>query len=161
MIRDDMIAEVGGAPSPWPVLALVPHDEPMSLLSEVVTVSDAGLVAGVEITRASPFCEPEGVPALVAIEYMAQAIAAYAGHLALSAGGKVSLGFLVGTRRYQSNVAYFPVASRLWVCVKPLVQGDNGLSVFECRVAANGIEVSANLNVFEPDDAAAFLAGDQ
>lgn len=161
MIRDDMIADVGGAPSPWPVLALVPHDHPMSLLSQVVTVSDAGLVARVDITRASPFCEADGVPALVAIEYMAQAIAAYAGHLALSAGGNVKLGFLVGTRRYQTNVAFFAPASQLWVCVKPLVQGDNGLSVFECRVAADGIEVSANLNVFEPEDAAVFLAGGQ
>lgn len=152
------MAGIGGAASPWPVLQLVPHGQPMSLLQQVLTVSDKGLVAGVAIESDSPFCEAGGVPALVAIEYMAQAVAAYAGHLALGAGGKVELGFLVGTRKYRSNVAFFTPGTDLTVCVKPLLKGDNGLSVFECRVAAEGIEVSANLNVFEPEDPAAFLA---
>ncbi|AFU98579.1 hypothetical protein [Simiduia agarivorans] len=158
MIRDEMMADIGGTASPWPVLQLVPHDQPMSLLQQVLTVSDKGLVAGVSIESDSPFYESDGVPALVAIEYMAQAVAAYAGHLALSAGGKVELGFLVGTRKYRSNVAFFASGTQLTVCVKPLLKGDNGLSVFDCRVAAEGIEVSANLNVFEPEDPAAFLA---
>lgn len=158
MIGQTLIAEIGGAPSPWPVLQLVPHDQPMSLLDQVYTVSEAGLVAGLTISAQSPFCETNGVPALVAIEYMAQAVAAYAGHLALSAGGQVELGFLVGSRRFQTNCAFFKPGTELWVCVKPLVQGDNGLSVFDCRVLGDAIEVSANLNVYEPEDPAAFLA---
>lgn len=159
MMGQTLMAEIGGAPSPWPVLELVPHDAPMSLLDRVYTVSEAGLVAGLTVRADSPFCEAGGVPALVAIEYMAQAVAAYAGHRALSAGRPVELGFLVGSRRYQASSAFFPVGTPLWVCVKPLVQGDNGLSVFDCRVLTEGIEVSANLNVFQPEDPAAFLAG--
>lgn len=160
MIKEQMLADIGGRPSPWPVLDLVPHDHPMSLLSEVLSVSNRGLVAAVDIDAHSPFCEAEGVPALVAIEYMAQAIAAFAGHQALSAGDVVSLGFLVGSRRFNTNVAFLPAGCRLWVCVKPVLQGDNGLSVFECHLSADAIEISANLNVYQPADPTAFLRED-
>lgn len=152
------IADAQGEPSAWPLLELVPHDKPMSLLDEVVRVAPGELLAQVTLHRDSVFVEAEGVPAVIGIEYMAQAVAACAGHAALSVGGKVQLGFLVGTRRYRSNCAFFPLNETLWVHVKELVQGDNGLSVFECSIRSERVDISANLNVFQPEDPAQFLA---
>jgi predicted hotdog family 3-hydroxylacyl-ACP dehydratase len=152
------IAAVQGPPSPWPLLELVPHDKPMSLLDEVVAVADDQLLARVHLHADSVFMEADGVPALVGIEYMAQAVAAFAGHQALQRNRPVRLGFLVGTRRYSSNAAFFTRGATLWVRVKELVQGENGLGVFECCVRTDDIYVSANLNVFQPENPAQFLA---
>ena len=146
------IAEAKGQPPSWPLLDLIPHEKPMSLLDEVVTVGDGELLAKVTLHTDSVFAAPEGVPALVGIEYMAQAVAAFAGHRALKAGEQVRLGFLVG------NTGFFPVENTLWVHVKELVQGDNGLAVFACCIRSESVCVSANLNVFQPEDPAAFLA---
>ena len=152
------IDSVDGAKSPWPVIELVPHDLPMSLLDEVISVSDNALMARVGVHAQSMFVEPKGVLALVGIEYMAQAIAAFAGHQALSSGGEVALGFLVGTRKYQSNVGFYPVGKSLWIRVERVISGDNGLSVFECAIKGESIDVRANLNVFQPANPEEFLA---
>lgn len=154
----DFKHSVEGTAARWPLLSLIPHDLPMSLLDEVVSVSDQALLAKVNIHAHSVFVESGGVPSLVGIEYMAQAIAAFAGHKALSEGHAVALGFLVGTRKYRSSGAYFPVGSTLWIRVEQVLVGDNGLSVFECAIKGVDIEVSANLNVFQPEDPEQFLA---
>ncbi|MDN3640793.1 hypothetical protein QWY82_18485 [Simiduia curdlanivorans] len=152
------IASVAGTASAWPIIDLVPHDLPMSLLDEVISVSENALMAKVSVHSQSLFLEAEGVPALVGIEYMAQAIAAFAGFQALSQGGQVSLGFLVGTRKFLSNVDFFAVDSSLWVRVERVVSGDNGLSVFECTIKGENVAVNANLNVFQPANPEEFLA---
>lgn len=154
----EFIASVPGRAAQWPLLDLVPHDHPMSLLDAVERVSESELLAKVSLKPDSVFAEADGVPAHVGIEYMAQAVAACAGHAALVQGRQVQLGFLVGTRRYRSNVSHFPFGETLWVHVKELVQGDNGLSVFECQIRSHSLAVSANLNVFQPEDPAQFLA---
>ncbi|UTA48729.1 hypothetical protein L1F30_04095 [Simiduia sp. 21SJ11W-1] len=152
------IEGVAGEPPRWPLPDLVPHAKPMSLLDEVVRIGEGELLAKVTLNPDSVFAGPEGVPAHVGIEYMAQSIAAFAGHAALARGERVQLGFLVGTRRYQSNVAHFAPGETLWVHVQELVQGDNGLSVFECQIRSHTAKLEANLNVFQPEDAAQFLA---
>ena len=89
------------------------------------------------------------VPAWAGIEYMAQAIAAYAGMMAKRAGEPIKLGFLLGTRRYSSNVAEFKVGSTLTVRVEKIIQ-DNNLGAFECKIQGAGVEITANLNVYQP-----------
>jgi predicted hotdog family 3-hydroxylacyl-ACP dehydratase len=89
------------------------------------------------------------VPAWVGIEYMAQAIAAYAGVMSKRAGDPVKLGFLLGTKRYNSNVAEFRAGSTLTVHVEKTIQDDN-LGAFECNIQGCGVEVTANLNVYQP-----------
>lgn len=76
----------------------------------------------------------------------------------------VTIGFLVGSRRYDCSHSYFPLGAKLKVRVKELIQGDNGLGVFQCRIDGTGehanIEASANLNVFQPDDPEEILRGE-
>ena len=137
-----------------PIHDLVPHDGAMALLDRVLSVGPETLVAEVTITPASLFFEDGGVGAWVGIEYMAQAIAAHAGHAAVARGEPVQIGYLLGTRRYHSTVPVFALGSVLQVQVQRAVQGENGLSAFDCRIvdAANGaVEATGTITVFQPD----------
>ncbi|MBL6987316.1 MAG: hotdog family protein [Methylobacter sp.] len=132
------------------VADLIPHSGTMVLLDRIVsydeqsltaelTVRDDGLLGG----------DDKSVPAWVGIEFMAQAIAAYAGVMAKQVHEPIRLGFLLGTRRYNSNVAAFKVGSTLTIRVEKIMQ-DDSLGVFNCRLLGEGVEVTANLNVYQP-----------
>ena len=129
----------------------------MSLLDEVIEHGEQSLCAQVAITEESLFAEARGVPTWVGIEYMAQAIAAYSGVLARSAGLPVSVGFLVGTRKYTTNQGYFPLGSTLKISVHEELRGDNGLGVFRCDISGSGVVASASLSVFQPKNLDDFL----
>ena len=83
------------------IRSLVPHAGAMLLLDRVVSADADNLLAEVRIRSDSLFCNGDGVGVWVGIEYMAQAIAAWAGYIARSRGEPVKLGFLLGTRRYE------------------------------------------------------------
>ncbi|MDO6695046.1 hypothetical protein Q4574_17240 [Aliiglaciecola sp. 3_MG-2023] len=138
----------------------VPHSGRMSLLDEVLEFGDGWLKARLQIKPESMFVEKQGVSAVVGIEYLAQGIAAYAGSKERQSGLKPKLGFLLGCRKYQSSVDYFPVGSALTIEVQLEMEADNGLNVFNAVLRGNGFEASAKLNVFQPDDAEAFLKGE-
>ncbi len=148
----------------YAIADLVPHSGTMSLLDTVIDWDEERLTAQVCIRPDSLFVAPlangsQAVPAWIGIEYMAQAIAAYAGVQARQRGEPVRVGFLVGSRKYTCNQPGFAVGSQLTITVEREMQADNGLSVFSCRLldASNGLEAQANLNVFQPDDVEAFL----
>ena len=82
-----------------PLKQLLPHDHPMILIDNIVACREHGLTATVTIHERSPFVETDGVPSWIGIEYMGQAIAAYAGLRARRDGVPVRIGFLVGSRR--------------------------------------------------------------
>lgn len=142
------------------VAELVPHSGSMSLLDEIVDYGDDWLHATVKITSSSMFLDDKGVPSSVGIEYLAQAVAAYAGLQERKEGGKPKLGFLLGVRKYLCSTDYFPVGKTLLLQVTLEMEADNGLNVFQTMLTAEGIEGSARLNVFQPDDAEKFLQGD-
>lgn len=146
---------------PQDIAEFIPHSGTMSLLDELVSYDHDSLVASVHLTEHSVFAEPQGVPAWVGIEYMAQAIAAYAGALAKEVGDPVSIGFLIGTRKYSSNQAYFPLGTTLRITVCKELQADNGLAAFSCNITAEGIEATASLNVFQPNDVDEFLKNEK
>jgi predicted hotdog family 3-hydroxylacyl-ACP dehydratase len=142
---------------------VVPHSSPMSLLDRISEWSEGQLQAEVTIRPDTPFADDAGIPGWVGLEYMAQAIAAFAGCRARSQHERVAIGFLVGTRRFDCSVPYFPIGATLLITVDELISGDNSLSVFQCTLQGLGehaqIKASANLNVFQPDDPEAFLQG--
>ncbi|MGZ8904820.1 MAG: ApeP family dehydratase [Methylobacter sp.] len=131
------------------VADLIPHTGSMVLLDRIIDYDDQGLTAELAVRGDGLLGDDKAVPAWAGIEYMAQAIAAYAGLMARRAGEPIRLGFLLGTRRYSSNVAAFKVGSTLTIQVKKIMQDDN-LGVFDCRILGEGVEVTANLNVYQP-----------
>ncbi|RJF97217.1 hotdog family protein [Noviherbaspirillum saxi] len=142
------------------IRSLVPHSGAMVLLDRVVSVDTDTLCAEVEIRPDSLFCGTSGVGGWVGIEYMAQAIAAHAGHTARLRGEPVKIGFLLGSRRYQCERSVFTVGSKLRVHVACLLMAENGLGSFECRIDdQDGIAATASVSVFSPADVDKFLTG--
>ncbi|WGL15271.1 hotdog family protein [Microbulbifer bruguierae] len=136
---------------------LVPHSGEMSLLDELLEVTEETLSARLTVRDDGIFSREQQVPAYVGIEYMAQAVAAFSGYHARQAGQPVQLGFLLGTRRFTSNVSRFTCGSSVQISVERLLQADNGMATFECRLTGEGIEQAARLNVFQPDNIEEYL----
>lgn len=143
------------------IRSLVPHAGPMVLLDRVISVDQEKLCAEVRIHRDSVFAREEGVGAWVGMEYMAQAIAAHAGHSARLRGEPVKIGFLLGSRRYECGCPAFALGSVLRVHALRVLQAENGLASYECRIEGPDVRVlaTATITVFEPADAKEFLRG--
>jgi len=140
------------------VADLVPHRRTMSWLDRIISVDAERVVAEADIGEASLFLRGGQLDAWIGIEYMAQAIAAWAGHRARSQGRSVTLGFLVGTRRYEVRRQSFRVGECLRIEANCELMADNGLGMFACRILVDGeLAASANLSVFEPPGGEAFL----
>lgn len=131
------------------VTDLIPHSGDMVLLDRIVDYDDRGLTAELAVRGDGLFGDGRTVPAWVGIEYMAQTVAAYVGMKARQANEPIRMGFLLGTRRYNSNVAAFKTGATLTIRVDKIIQ-DDGLGVFDCRIQGEGVEVTANLNVYQP-----------
>ncbi len=141
------------------MIDVVPHGMPMSLLDTIEEYSANGLVAMVTIREDSMFCESKGVPAWVGVEYMGQAVAAYAGVRARNINYPVKIGFLVSVRRYESPCSHFSVGTSLFISVRQITDSATGLQVFDCRITGDDIEIQANLNVFMPEDLERYFEG--
>ncbi len=131
------------------VADVIPHTGDMVLLDRIIDYDDQGLTAELMVRGDGLFGDDQTVPAWAGIEYMAQTIAAYVGIKARQANEPIRMGFLLGTRRYSSNVAAFKVGARLTIRAEKIIQ-DDGLGVFDCRIMGEGVEVTANLNVYQP-----------
>lgn len=146
---------------PFPdIRALVPHEGEMVFLDRVLTAGTSTLCAEVTIGQHSVFFDGAGVGSWVGVEYMAQAIAAHAGFLARLRGDEVRVGFLLGARRYQTTVPLFALGSVLHVHVQHVLQGENGLGAFDCRIddgASGAALANATITVFQPDNVNEFL----
>ncbi|AWF79419.1 3-hydroxylacyl-ACP dehydratase [Microbulbifer sp. A4B17] len=136
---------------------LVPHSGNMSLLDEVISVGEEQLQAKLRVRDDGIFSRNGRVPAYVGIEYMAQSIAAFSGYHAKEQGKDVRLGFLLGTRKFLSNIESYRCGEELTIDVERILQAENGMATFECVITGSSIEQSARLNVFQPDNVEQYL----
>ena len=134
------------------VADILPHDGTMVLLDNVLEYDQQSLVAAVTVRDDGLFGDGKTIPAWIGIEYMAQTVAAHGGMMCHLAGKPINLGFLLGTRRYTCNISEFTVGMHLTVKVERLIE-DQGLGVFTCQILGDGIDISAKLNVYQPDKA--------
>jgi len=142
------------------IRSLVPHAGPMVLLDRVISADEDSLLAEVRIRSDSLFCNTDGVGAWVGIEYMAQAIGAWAGYTAQLRGESVKLGFVLGTRRYDCSRPIFILGSLLRVHVLRVFQDENGLGSFECSIdSEEGRVATAIITVFQPPNIDDYLQG--
>jgi len=139
---------------------LISHRAPMILISGLQQYDKERAQGWVDISVDSPFYSQAlgGVPSYIGIEYMAQTIAAFAGANALDNNQEVKIGFLLGSRKYQTTQSVFCLDTRLEVLVEQLYQEPSGLSVFECQIKQNDqIIAQAKVNTFQPDDVSAII----
>ncbi len=144
----------------YPVERVVPQRPPMILIDEVVSRGPKNIVATVTIRTTDLFFQPaRGTPSHVALEWMAQACAAFGGSEAIDEGGAVRIGFLLGTRDFRATRSWFTEGTRLFVRAH-LEYHDNEIANFTCAVAESPegpALATASLNVFHPQDAGALI----
>jgi predicted hotdog family 3-hydroxylacyl-ACP dehydratase len=140
-----------------PVAELVPHAGDMMLLDEVLSCEGDTLSARATV-RPCPFSQADGsLPPWLGLEFMAQAVSAWAGWQARQAGKPVRLGFLLGTRHYECRVDALPAGASLSIHVTRTLQDDLGMGVFHSRLLDGDREIAeARLNVYQPADTARY-----
>ena len=146
-------SRAGDLPMSFPAVSeLLLHRAPMILIDEVLEAAEGRVVTRVTLRSSSPFVENERVSAVVAIEYMAQTIAAYAGLRARAAGGVPRIGYLLGTREMTLEIDAFAVGDELTIEARH-VWGDDQLGSFECEVRRAGrVLVTALVKVYEGNE---------
>jgi predicted hotdog family 3-hydroxylacyl-ACP dehydratase len=133
--------------------SLIPHRAAMRLLDRVVEVGHDHVVAEVEVPFDGLFVRDGQVPAWIGIEYMAQAVAAWAGARARERGGAPRPGLLLGTRRYEVQCDGFPSGSHLRIEARCELIGANGLGLFDCRIVMDGRDAAvARISVIDPPE---------
>lgn len=101
-----------------PITALVPHRSPMCLIDRLVT-GDAHRACGeLTIRPDHPLLRGATVPAVAALEYIAQTIAAHVGLRSHLRGEPPRRGFLIGCRNLDLHAATFPCGVRLTIDVE-------------------------------------------
>lgn len=138
------------------LFTLLPHRVPMLLINKLIDVNESSASALVYIDQdASFYQEGRGVPAWIGLEHMGQTAALIAGYQLENNLVKPHLGFLLGTRRYSSDVEYFLPNNNLYVsCKEKAVVGDS-LATFECAIRYehnHQILASASLSVYRQFD---------
>lgn len=143
----------------YDIESVVPHRGTLRLVDRLLGHGEDWVEVEARVRGDGPFLEPAGMPGWVGIEYMAQAIAAWAGCRARERGEPPRMGFLLGTRRYACTVTHFAPGARLRIRARCELLADNGLGSFACTLLEDDRELAtANVSVFEPADPAAFLA---
>ncbi|MEE5130970.1 hotdog family protein [Pseudomonas alliivorans] len=143
----------------WPLAELIPHAGDMILIDQVLAFDEDQINTRLTVRPDGLFNEADGrLPAWVGVELMAQSVAAFAGCQARSKGEAVKLGFLLGSRKFDCNVAHFPVGSELNIHAVRSLQDDSGMGVFECTLTGPDINAFARLNVYCPPNTADYLA---
>ncbi len=133
-----------------PIVEFLPMKPPMVFLDRILSYEGSKLVTEVNIRPGIPYCEGDGVPAWIGIEYMAQTVAAHAGVQARLRGDAPSIGFLLGTRAYQSSVNRFLLGENLEIHVEPLFR-EEGLAAFSCSIEIAEPVATATVNVYQPE----------
>jgi predicted hotdog family 3-hydroxylacyl-ACP dehydratase len=131
---------------------LIPHREPMLLLSSVCELGDNFSTAEIIISESSSFFAPgKGVPSWIGIEYMGQTAALIAGYQLQQGTVTPHLGLLLGTRKYEAFAAWFKEGDVLLVSCKEIAVVGQELATFQCdiRNKNNGVlYATAKLSVF-------------
>lgn len=142
-----------GLELPCAIAPFVPHQGPMCLLDRLLEMGEEHLVAEVMPRHDDLFATAEGIPGWVGLEWLAQGVAAWAGVQARDSGQAPRIGFLLGTRRYQSDVVHFAFACPVRVEVTLDYRAGNGLGAFRGRLLDQAGEplATATLNVFQPE----------
>ncbi len=137
---------------------LLPHRAPMLLLDRITNFGPGWLEAQVAHEN-SPFKTSEGIPAWVSIEYMAQAICAYAGISCRQRQVPPKIAFLLGTRLFSSTVTHFSANEILLVRVEAIMEDNSGISLFHSQVLSTGntLQAEAQIKGIMPEDTADFI----
>lgn len=145
-------------PDLFPFATLMPHTAGMRLLDRLLEVTDDSAAAALTVRDDDLFSLPGGsVPVWVGLEYMAQTIAVWAGYRCRLRGEPIRPGLLLGTRRFDAEVAEFACGTTLTVRVQRVFEAVGDMCVFDCVIEGLQPLARARLNVLLPPDLDPFL----
>jgi len=134
------------------IRSMIPHREPMLLINQLVEVDQKHSKASVIIDQETPFFESgKGVPAWIGLEYMGQTAALIAGHQVQEGLSEPHLGFLMGSRKFETEVEYFEPNTNLLVSCEEAALVGESLATFNCTISnfqTGAILATALLSVF-------------
>jgi predicted hotdog family 3-hydroxylacyl-ACP dehydratase len=134
-----------------PIEALLPHRDGMLLVDRVIESGEGRVRAALEVRAGAWYIDAQRMPAWIALEAMAQTVAACVGNARREQGLPPVQGYLLGTRRFRSARPAFPVGCTLEIVAERQYQETSGIGAFECRVEVDGERVAdATLTVFDP-----------
>jgi len=133
------------------ILELIPHREPMLLINQIVNLTANRSETLVVIDEQTPFVTEHGVASWIGLEYMGQTSALMAGFQEREGLCEPQLGFLMGSRKYQSDVEYFTLEQTLRVICEEGALVGSSLANFNCTILnadTDAVLASASLSVF-------------
>ncbi len=137
-----------------PIEKLLPHRPPMLWIDEVVSRGDDSVCCKLTIRDDHVFVEHGRVEPLIALEWMAQAVAVLVGLRDRDQDQTPRPGYLIAIPQGSLDVEDFRVGDELRIDVRR-VWGDDALASFECAVTRAGEPcASAQLSVYRSSRAA-------
>ncbi|WP_407331341.1 hotdog family protein [Enterovibrio sp. 27052020O] len=133
---------------------LLPHEAPMILIDSLIDVGETHVHCRVTSRADNLFFDKstQAIPGWVGIEFMAQTVATWSGYQAWKEDKPSPIGFLLGSRRYQSNLAEFHAGDVFDIHATHMMES-NGMAVFSCHIEHQGEEVArAQLNAYMPSE---------
>lgn len=133
----------------------LPHDPPMLLLAEVVSVTDESAHCRVAVTTDSvlaPFLNTQGeLPGWYTLELMAQTIGVWSGwHRQQRGQQRIALGMVLGARELVCAAGSLPAGATLDIQIK-LLMHDERFGSFDCVIrAGSGTLATGRVNTFQP-----------
>jgi predicted hotdog family 3-hydroxylacyl-ACP dehydratase len=125
----------------------------MLLVDAVVAQGEESVECRARVREDNPFQRSGSLRAVVCLEYMAQAVAAFAG-LRSADPGPPRIGYLIAANRLVLSAAGLAVGDELSVHAKR-VWGEASLGNFECSVVRLGVTIAqGTLSVYRPPPAA-------
>lgn len=137
----------------------VPHEDDAILLDQVWQESPYRTLGTARVLGLTPFSDQDGGwPSWMAIELMAQVVAASAGLREFRAGVRARLGLLLGVRAFICARDSFAVGTRLQIESVESTRDESGMGVFDCSLAADGTATaSGTLTVYLPESVDSYL----
>ncbi len=130
---------------------LLPHSKEMILINSLEFFSPKLIKVKAKIKSNSPFVKDEKFATFQTIEIMAQTLGVYDTKMCELANIKPSLGFLLGSRKFEIFKDFLEVGDEILAVCKPSFQSDDGFGVYECECFLGENLVSkGNLNIFKP-----------
>jgi predicted hotdog family 3-hydroxylacyl-ACP dehydratase len=130
-----------------PPIAFMPHRPPMLMIDALVAHSEDACTCTKTFREGDPLVEDGSVSALVVIELFAQTAAAHFGYAGFVAGGAMTSGALLGTRKIEMRIGTLPIGAPITIEAKRTMAMPP-MAQFECEARMDGrVIATGSINV--------------
>ena len=140
----------------------ITHRRGMRLVDEILEYSDNSLIAKATINEDNLFYREDikGVPSWLGLEYMAQTAAAWMGKMDELNNRPITLGFLLGTRDFETTTPVLEYNRDLLIKITVCLQDSNTI-VFNGEIHTSEQQLaSASFTAYRPDNVDKYLRGE-